>query len=221
MIWSLTSLRANRVSGSENFRSSFQKDFCNNICQEETRRGWMSRAENSYIPSVPCMEEGGMQIRVDDLRGLEIAELLRAHLENCRKWSPPESVHALDLNALRSPDVTFWTAWDGASLLGCGALKELDSIQGEIKSMHTAAKHRGRGVAAGLVTVMVAEARTRSYQRLSLETGSMDAFAPARALYSRFGFICSGPFGEYILDPNSVFMTLDLANKHIGRSQPK
>ena len=162
-----------------------------------------------------------MQIRVDDLRGPEIAELLRAHLEHCRKWSPPESVHALDLNALRSPEVTFWTAWDGASLLGCGALKELDPFQGEIKSMHTAAKHRGRGVAAGLVTHMVAEARSRSYQHLSLETGSMDAFAPARALYSRFGFISSGPFGDYILDPNSVFMTLGLTGKHIGRSHPK
>lgn len=107
-------------------------------------------------------EEGRMQIRVDDLRGPEIAELLRAHLEHCRKWSPPESVHALDLDALRSPEVTFWTAWDGASLLGCGAMKELDSFQGEIKSMHTAAKYRGRGVAAGLVTHMVAEARSRS-----------------------------------------------------------
>ena len=87
--------------------------------------------------------------------------------------------------------------------------------------MHTAAKYRGRGVAAGLVTHMVAEARSRSYQRLSLETGSMDAFAPARALYSRFGFISCGPFGDYILDPNSVFMTLDLANKPTDRSHPK
>jgi putative acetyltransferase len=122
---------------------------------------------------------------------------------------------------LRSPKVTFWTAWDGVSLLGCGALKELDPFQGEIKSMHTATKHRGCGVAAGLVTHIVAGARARCYQRLSLETGSMDAFAPARALYSRFGFISSGPFGDYILDPNSVFMTLDLTNKHIVRSHAR
>jgi putative acetyltransferase len=151
-----------------------------------------------------------MQIRVDDLRGPEIAALLQVHLEHCRTWSPPESVHALDLNALRSPEVTFWTAWDGVDLLGCGALKQLDPCHGEIKSMHTAARHRGRGVAAGLVAHMVAEARSRSYQRLSLETGAMDAFAPARALYARFGFIGCGPFGDYRLDPHSVFMTLDL-----------
>src|SRR3954451_9632772 len=101
---------------------------------------------------------------------------------------------------------------------GGGALKELDPFHGEIKSMHTAAKHRARGAAAGLVTHMVAEARSRSYQRPPLETGSMDAFATARALYSRFGFISSGPFGDYVLDPNSIFMTLDLTNKHIGLS---
>jgi len=152
-----------------------------------------------------------MQIRVDDLRGSEIARLLRAHLENSRKWSPPESIHALDLDALRSPEITFWSAWDGARLLGCGALKELDPFHGEIKSMHTAQEHRGRGVAARLLAHIVAEARSRRYHRLSLETGSMDAFAPARALYARFGFVSTGPFGDYVFDPHSCFMTLDLA----------
>jgi putative acetyltransferase len=152
-----------------------------------------------------------MQIRVDDLRGPEIARLLRAHLENSRKWSPPESIHALNLDALRSPDITFWTVWDGTTLLGCGALKELDPSHGEIKSMHTAQEHRGRGVAAGLLAHIVHEARSRCYRRLSLETGSMEAFAPARALYARFGFVSSGPFGDYVLDPYSCFMTLDLA----------
>jgi putative acetyltransferase len=107
--------------------------------------------------------------------------------------------------------MTFWTAWDGAGLLGCGALKALDPSHGEIKSMHTAAQHRGRGVAAGLVAHMVAEARSRRYRRLSLETGAMDAFAPARALYARCGFVGCGPFGDYRPDPNSVFMTLELA----------
>jgi putative acetyltransferase len=154
-----------------------------------------------------------MQIRVDDLRGPEIAKLLRAHLENSRKWSPPESVHALDLDALRSPEITFWTAWDGASLLGCGALKELDPFHGEIKSMHTAHEHRRRGVTAGLLAHIIDEARSRRYRRLSLETGSMAAFAPARALYARFGFVSTGPFGDYVLDPNSAFMTLDLRNR--------
>ena len=151
-----------------------------------------------------------MQIRLDDLRGPEIAGLLQIHLENSRRSSPPESNHALDLEALRSPQVTFWTAWDGAKLLGCGALKELDPGHGEIKSMHTAQKHRRRGVAARLLVHIIGEARSRSYRRLSLETGSMDAYAPARALYARFGFVDTGPFADYILDPNSSYMRLDL-----------
>src|SRR5215467_3338649 len=138
-----------------------------------------------------------MQIRVDDLAGAEIAELLRAHLENSRRWSPPESIHALDLEALRSPEVTFWTAWEGATLLGCGALKELDPAHGEIKSMHTAHRHRRHGVAAAILTHLISVARCRGYRRLSLETGSMEAYAAARALYSRFGFICCGPFADY------------------------
>jgi putative acetyltransferase len=152
-----------------------------------------------------------MQIRSDDLRAPEVAALLRAHLEYCRSSSPPESVHALDLDGLRAPGVTLWTAWEGAGLLGCAALKELDPLHGEIKSMHTAAQHRGRGVAVALLTHLIDEARSRRYQRLSLETGSMAAFAPARALYARFGFINCGPFGDYRLDPNSIYMTRDLA----------
>jgi putative acetyltransferase len=152
-----------------------------------------------------------MEIRLDDLRGPEIMELLRAHLENSRLWSPPESIHALALEGLRAPDVTFWTAWEGTGLLGCGALRELDARHGEVKSMHTAAEHRRRGVAARLLSHILHEARSRSYQRISLETGSMNGFAPARALYSRFGFIFCDPFGEYKRDPNSVFMTLDLS----------
>jgi putative acetyltransferase len=158
-----------------------------------------------------------MKIRVDDLQGPEIAKLLRAHLEHSRKSSPPESIHALDLEGLRSPQITFWTAWDGASLLGCGALKELDRYHGEIKSMHTAQEHRRRGVAAGLLAHIVNEARSRSYRRLSLETGSMGAFAPARALYARFGFVSTEPFGDYVLDPNSCFMTLALTDRPESR----
>jgi len=166
------------------------------------------------------MREIRMRIRVDDLRGPEIAKLLSAHLENSRKWSPPESIHALDLDALRSPQITFWTAWDGAALLGCGALKELDPLHGEIKSMHTAQEHRRRGVAAGLLAHIVDEARSRSYRRLSLETGSMAAYAPARTLYARFGFVSTGPFGDYVLDPNSCFMTLDLTIRPASPDTP-
>jgi putative acetyltransferase len=151
-----------------------------------------------------------MKIRADDLRGPEIAGLLAVHLDYCRASSPPESTHALDLDALRAPGVSFWTGWEEDRLLGCGALKELDRFHGEIKSMHTAAAYRGRGVALGLLKHIVEEARSRSYRRLSLETGSMTEFAPARALYSRFGFVTCGPFGDYILDPNSVFMTFEL-----------
>lgn len=153
-----------------------------------------------------------MHIRLDDLRGPEIAALLRAHLENSRQWSPPQSIHALDLEGLRAPEITFWTAWESASLLGCGALKELDPHHGEVKSMHTAAEHRGRGVAAALLLRIIAEARSRSYRRLSLETGAMPAFAPARRLYSRHGFAFCAPFGAYAPDPNSVFMTRALSS---------
>ena len=151
-----------------------------------------------------------MHIRVDDLHGPEIAGLLATHLAFCRASSPPESTHALDLDALRSPEITFWSAWDSAGLLGCAALKELDPVHGEIKSMHTAAHHRGRGVGLALLRQLVDEARSRGYRRLSLETGSMEAFAPARTLYTRFGFVVCPPFGDYRLDPNSVFMTLEV-----------
>jgi len=151
-----------------------------------------------------------MLIRKDDLTGPEIAALLEAHLQLMRDTSPPESVHALDLDGLRAPEVTFWTVWDGGILLGCGALKALDPDHGEIKSMHTAAAARGRGVARQMLEHIVAEARARRYRRLSLETGSMSAFAPARALYAGFGFRDCPPFGDYVLDPNSTFMTLKL-----------
>ncbi len=154
-----------------------------------------------------------MLIREDDLRGPEVTELLRAHLDHTGSHSPAESMHALDLEALRVPEITFWTAWEGANLLGCGALKELDRRHGEIKSMHTAQAHRGKGVASGILGHILDEARGRTYERLSLETGSMDAFAPARALYAGFGFALCGPFAPYRKDPYSVFMTLGLVRE--------
>lgn len=148
-----------------------------------------------------------MLIRVDDLAGPEIRALLEEHLADMRAISPPESVHALDLDGLRRPEITFWTAWSGNALLGCGALKELSPDHGEVKSMRTARAHRRSGVARAMLAHIVAEARRRGYERLSLETGSMAEFAPARALYERFGFGYCGPFAGYVDDPNSVFMT--------------
>lgn len=153
-----------------------------------------------------------MDIRLDDLTGPEIAALLSAHLDHGNAHSPPESVHALDLDGLRSSsDVTFWSAWEDGDLLGCGALRELSPEHGELKSMHTAARHRGKGVGRAMLEHILEEARARGYRRISLETGSMEAFAPARALYAKYGFTECPPFGGYRLDPHSTFMTCDLA----------
>jgi putative acetyltransferase len=148
-----------------------------------------------------------MDIRVDDLSGPEIIRLLHEHLQSVALHSPPESVHALGLEALRNPDITFWSVWQDSELMGCGAIKELDSRHGEIKSMRTVSLHLRKGVAAGLMHHILEEAERRSYERLSLETGSMDAFAPARSLYGSFGFKPCGPFANYVEDPYSVFMT--------------
>ena len=151
-----------------------------------------------------------MQIRVDDLTGTAIQELLRQHLANMAENSPPESIHALNIEQLRQPDITFWSCWSDSELMGCGALKELDSRHGEIKSMRTAEKHRRKGVAAAMLTHILTEAKKRNYARVSLETGSMQAFAAAHALYTKFGFTRCGPFADYIEDPNSLYMTKEL-----------
>lgn len=148
-----------------------------------------------------------MEIRIDDLTGPEIIDLLIEHRNSMFEHSPPESVHALDLDALRKPDITFWSAWDDGELLGCGALKELDDSHAEIKSMRTARARLRKGVAREILTHVIDEAKTRGLKRLSLETGAADAFEPARRLYSSFGFEFSGPFGDYVEDPFSVFMT--------------
>ena len=151
-----------------------------------------------------------MQIRVDDLAGPEIRALLAEHLRSMHQLSPPESVHALDLTGLRQPEITFWTVWSEVELLGCGALKELNSTHGEIKSMRTTSSHRRKGVGRAMLQHIIAEARRRSYTRLSLETGSMPAFEPARRLYESFGFTYCSPFADYAEDPNSVFLTRTL-----------
>ena len=152
-----------------------------------------------------------MHIRIDDLTDPKIHKLLEEHLEHMRSLSPPESVHALDLDALRRPEITFWTIWseDGA-LMGSGALKSLGDGQGEIKSMRTAEAHRGKGVGRAMLGHIVAEARKRGFQRLSLETGPAPGFASALRLYTRFGFTECGPFADYPEDPYSVFMTMKL-----------
>lgn len=153
-----------------------------------------------------------MTITLDDLTNHDVRALLTEHLRNMHEISPRESVHALDLQALRAVDITFWTVWsDRHQLLGCGALKELDVGQGEVKSMRTVSTHRRQGVGRAMLAHIIAVARSRSYARLSLETGSMLAFEPARRLYEQFGFGYCGPFAGYTEDPNSVFMTLVLS----------
>jgi putative acetyltransferase len=151
-----------------------------------------------------------MDIRLDDLLDVRVGALLDEHLRSMAQLSPPESVHALALDELRKPEITFWTAWSEDILLGCGALKELNARHGEIKSMRTATAHRRKGVARAMLKHIIEEARKRSYSRLSLETGSMQAFEPAQKLYATFGFTYCRPFADYIEDPNSVFMTRSL-----------
>ena len=151
-----------------------------------------------------------MQIRPGGLDTSQVAALLAEHLDDMHRFSPPESVHALDLDRLRQPDLTVWSLWDGEEVLGCAALRELDPSHAELKSMRTASAHRRRGVAAALLDHLVAVARERGYSRLSLETGPTEEFAPARALYAGYGFSPCGPFGPYAVDEFSVFMTLTL-----------
>ena len=140
----------------------------------------------------------------------DVIALLGEHLQGMADHSPPESVHALDVNGLKAPDITFWTMRDGKELLGCIALKQLDEKHGEIKSMRTVNAHLRKGIAAALLEHLVVEARQRSYDRLSLETGSGPGFEAAHALYRKFGFEYCGPFASYRDDPFSRFMTLRL-----------
>ncbi|MBA3804164.1 MAG: GNAT family N-acetyltransferase [Acidobacteria bacterium] len=151
-----------------------------------------------------------MNIKIDDLKSSEIYELLQEHLQSMALHSPPESVHALDIEALCKPEITFWAVWESGELLGCGALKELDSQHGEIKSMRTSSLHLRKGVAKNLLNHILEEAKRRGYSRLSLETGSVEAFEPARTLYANFGFTYCEPFADYVEDPYSVFMTREL-----------
>jgi putative acetyltransferase len=151
-----------------------------------------------------------MKIEIDDLSHPAIHALLEEHMRNMHALGPPESVHALDLDKLRRPGITFWSAWEGEVLMGCGALMELDPRHGEVKSMRTPEARRRTGAGRALLMHIIEVARARGYERLSLETGSVAAFAPAHRLYESAGFSRTGPFGDYAADPNSVFMTLVL-----------
>ncbi|BBF85002.1 histone acetyltransferase HPA2 [Aquitalea magnusonii] len=151
-----------------------------------------------------------MQIIIDELSDPRVHALLQEHLAGMYANSPAASVHALDLTGLQAPDITFWTAWEGEVLLGCGALKQLEPAHGEIKSMRTAAAHLRKGVAQRMLAHILHTAQQRGYQRLSLETGSSAAFLPALALYESFGFSRCGPFAHYREDPFSIFMSKQL-----------
>ena len=149
-------------------------------------------------------------IAPDDPRAADVVALLTAHLELMNRLSPPEAVHALDVDALVDPAITFVGYRVDGELLAVGALKDLGEGHGELKSMHTAASARGRGIGGALVRHLLDLARQRGLTRVSLETGSQDEFAPARGLYVRHGFSPCGPFGDYPASPWSAFLTLDL-----------
>ena len=148
-----------------------------------------------------------MDIRIDDLQGSAIQALLKEHLDDMHSSSPPESVHALDLDALRHPSITFWTAWDGDELMGCGALKQLSPEHAELKSMRTARAHLRKGVARAMLRHILDTAHAKGFKRISLETGTPAPFVAAQKLYASEGFVECGPFASYVLDPYSVFMT--------------
>jgi putative acetyltransferase len=156
------------------------------------------------------MPVASIQFRIDDLSGDATRALVARHLEGMHENTPPESVHALDLDGLVDPAVTFWSGWIDGELAVIGALKAIDEHNGEIKSMRTADGFLGRGLGRAILEHIVSQARARGMSRLWLETGSPDDFLPARRLYESAGFVECGPFGDYRDDPFSVFMMLEL-----------
>lgn len=151
-----------------------------------------------------------IEIKAGLLDDPRVIELLTIHVTQARAQTACGSAHALDVNALKSPGIRFWTAWEGDHVLGTATLRLLSPMHGEVKSMHTAQSHRRRGVGSVLLTHVIETARADRLERLSLETGARDFFKPARAFYARHGFTECDPFGDYVPDPNSVFMSLDL-----------
>jgi putative acetyltransferase len=152
-----------------------------------------------------------VKIEVDNLERSEVIALLEEHLQDMYATSPPESVHALDLDKLKTAEVTFWTGWKDEELLGCVAIKKLDEQHAELKSMRTTPAARNQGVGSQLLIHVIEQAKLKGVTRLSLETGSMAFFRPARTLYEKHGFIYCEPFADYEFDPNSQFMTLELS----------
>ena len=151
-----------------------------------------------------------MRIVQGDFNDPRVVDLLRIHVTTARAQTAPGSAHALNISGLQSPEISFWTIWNDGTLSGCGALKRLSPDHGEVKSMHTVQSQRGRGVGGAMLRHIIATARANGMSRLSLETGSWEYFQPARAFYKSHGFIECPPFGDYVLDSNSVFMSLDL-----------
>jgi putative acetyltransferase len=151
-----------------------------------------------------------MRIVQGDFADRRVVDLLYIHLTKARSETAPGSAHALDLTGLQSPDISFWTIWEEQTLLGFGALKRLSVDHGEVKSMHTAQAMRGKGAGRAMLRHIIEIARARGMSRLSLETGASEYFLPARALYRSQGFLECPPFADYVLDRNSVFMSLDL-----------
>jgi putative acetyltransferase len=156
-------------------------------------------------------EGPALRIETDDLSSPAVAEFLLDHLTEMRSTSPPESTHALGIEALRGPDITVWTVWADRTLVGCGALQDIGDEQCELKSMRTSPRHKRIGVASALLDHILTEATIRGYRRMYLETGSMNFYEPARKLYLKNGFEFCEPFGQYAPDPNSVFMTKSLS----------
>jgi putative acetyltransferase len=151
-----------------------------------------------------------MRIIHGDFNDRRVLDLLQIHLTSARAETAPGSAHALDISGLQSPDISFWTIWDNQTLWGFGGLKRLSANHGEIKSMHIAEAMRRRGAGSAMLRHIIAAARAKGMSRLSLETGSWEYFGPARELYRSHGFVECPPFADYVLDPNSVFMSLDL-----------
>lgn len=157
----------------------------------------------------------GWRIVEDDATGPEITALIALHLAAVEMDTAAEYRFALGLEALRAPDITLWSLWEGPALLGCAALKALAGGEGEVKSMRTHPAHLRRGVAATLLGHVIAVAHARGWHRLSLETGTSVLFFPAHALYQRFGFVDCAPFADYVASPHNRFMAraLDSENK--------
>jgi putative acetyltransferase len=151
-----------------------------------------------------------MRIIDGDLDDTRVVDLLQTHVTSARAQTAPGSAHALDLAGLKSSDISVWTIWEGETLAGVGALKRLSDDHGEVKSMHTAQAMRGRGAGSAMLRHIIAAAKAAGFARLSLETGSWEYFDPARLLYRKHGFVECPPFADYVLDPNSVFMSLEL-----------